>query len=69
MSQFHIEDFQEGYQTLSAHKDPSRTVILTLIGLPDGPLHDYMPVQYNVTSAGNIPPEPPKIFPISCLQF
>lgn len=68
MSQFHIEDFQEGHQTLSAHEDPPRTVILTLIGLPDGPLH-YIPVQYNVTSAGNISTEPPKIFPISCLQF
>lgn len=66
VSQLHIEDFQEGHQ---AHEDLLRTVTLTVIGLPDGQLHDHVPVQYNVTGAGKIPTQPPKAFPISCLKF
>lgn len=69
MSQLHTEDFQEGHQTPPTHEDLLRTVILTLIGLPDGQLHGHVPVQYNVTGAGKIPTQPPKAFPISCLKF
>lgn len=42
-----------------------KTVISTLIGLPNGQLYDSLTVQYTLNCAGEIPARPPKVSPIS----